>query len=268
MNEVRLFPDHLTLQMPAPTTKADWVAKLKGVGINVPIEWNLIQIKAAWADYQETKKDSPAEIMKEELSGLRRASRKKADLQQYLGDMGVQVQSKETVAAMFSKGEAAIIQKYEPTGSETVGFGKYGTMTFEEVAENHQDYLTWCIKALSETDSPYWRMERLVKWASAQGYCKTMKTSGPVKSPHKTPGVSSTGYPTKTMISNWDDLPEMKAKAKAKAMMKPPEEIPLPQVDFDSDEEKVMMRKKIQQLEEENADLHRQHSRNKDRREM
>ena len=53
--------------------------------------------------------------------------------------MGVQVQSKETVAAMFNKGEAAIIQKYEPTGSETVGFGKYGTMTFEEVAENHQD---------------------------------------------------------------------------------------------------------------------------------
>ena len=91
--------------MPAPTTKADWIAKLKGVGINVPIEWNLIQIKAAWADYQETEKDSPAEIMKEELSGLKRASRKKADLQQYLQDMGVQVQSKETVAAMFSKGE-------------------------------------------------------------------------------------------------------------------------------------------------------------------
>ena len=89
------------------------------------------------------------------------------------------MQSKETVAAMFNKGEAAIIQKYEPTGSETVGFGKYGTMTFDEV-----DYLTWCIKALSETESPYWRMERLVKWASAQGYCKTMKTSGPVKSPH------------------------------------------------------------------------------------
>ena len=66
------------------------------------------------------------------------------------------------------------------------------------------------------------------------------------------------------MISNWDDLPEMKAKAKAKAMMKPPEEIPLPQVDFDSDEENIMMRKKIQQLEEENANLHRQHSRNKD----
>ena len=70
MNEVRLFPDHCTLQMPAPTTKADWIAKMKSVGINVPIEWNLIQIKAAWADYQETKKDSPAEIMKEELSGL------------------------------------------------------------------------------------------------------------------------------------------------------------------------------------------------------
>ena len=135
-------------------------------------------------------------------------------------------------------------------------------MTFDEV-----DYLTWCIKALSETDSPYWRMERLVKWASAQGYCKTMKTSGPVKSPHDSRSFLN-------WISNKDHdfqlgrLAGDEGQGQSQGNDEASRGDPTATGGLRLRRRESHDAKKIQQLEEENADLHRQHSRDKDRREM
>ena len=62
-----------------------------------------------------------------------------------------------------------ITQRYQPSGKELVGFGKYGYMTFRQLRQQRQ-YCEWVTKTAKEADSPHWRLLRLVRWLdSSQG---------------------------------------------------------------------------------------------------
>lgn len=252
--------------MPAPTTKADWIARLNEAGIHPPKEWNLIQIKAAWAEYTESVKETNEANMHTEIAAMKRASRKKASLQEFLEENQITFNKSDTMAVLFAKGEAAIMKKFPPTRQEKVGFGKHADLTMQEVTRDHPDYVRWCRTTVAEAEMPFWRMERLVQYDNNLSLQPT-KTM-PKSSKEVALTASKSGYAPAPPphVSNWDQLEAMKATAKAKALETAAASQPV--IDMDSDEEKVRLRQKIAALEAENSDLHRQTARNKGRREM
>lgn len=154
--------------MPAPSTKAQWIQKLKDEDIAVPSEWTLIQIKAHWAEVVEERRQGLDSQLEEKLKGLKRASRKKSELVTFLQEEGIKVPETATINQLFKLGEEKIYQGFPASGREKVGFGKHGDLTFQEVLNDFPSYVTWCQTTAREEERPYWRLHRLAKWAETQ----------------------------------------------------------------------------------------------------
>ena len=185
-------------QPPMALSKAQWVAKFKDNGMSVPTTWTVLQMKATWAELQEEYHGDVNPEMEQLLKDLKRtATKKKADLVEMAHSEGIEVSKTATMAQVYSLIEKEFRQRFEPVGSEEVGFGKHGDMTFRQICEEKKDYMEWCRKTVVESDSPCWRMERLVKYAQefskkegnnmARGSMPTMKSSGKPKAKAKQP---------------------------------------------------------------------------------
>ena len=129
--------------MPAPVTRADWVQKLSAEGINVPSSWTILQIKAHWAEVKAMQSPVGSEELEMRIKALKKASRKKADLVEFLQKESIPTSQSATIAQMFNAAEKTITEEYEPQGSELLGFGKFGNKTMQEVWEDHPSYIQW-----------------------------------------------------------------------------------------------------------------------------
>lgn len=191
--------------MPTPVTKADWVKKLSAEGINVPPSWTVMQIKAHWAEVKAMQSPVGTEELETKIKALKKASRKKSDLVEFLQKESIPVNISATIAQMFNAAEKTITEEYEPQGHELLGFGKFGDKTMQEVWEDHPSYIQWVLQTAQESDSSHWRLLRLAKWCSQKKQIKTVTEIPKKKGYVKEPGVGAKGSDSSFAMVNLTD---------------------------------------------------------------
>ena len=143
-------------------------AKLAEYGEIVPRHFTGIQLRARLAELQIGQGASPDQTLKDHMSNLKRAARKKSDLQDLCRQWHVPVNGNETIAILFARMEQAMHEATPPAlnGMEAINFGKHGDKTMIEVWHQDHQYLQWCQTMVAGGET-CWRMKRLVQWYQA-----------------------------------------------------------------------------------------------------
>lgn len=227
--------------MPQPRNKAGWIDLLREAGEEVPASWTILQMKTKWEELQSAKVEITENNLEEKIKGLKRASRKKADLTDFLKTEEIPMSSNATIAQMFARAEEAITQRFEPKGNELMGFGKHGNMTFQETLDQAPGYATWCKTTVMETDDCSWHMKRFVKWLHMQEHGEKFRTKAKAK-PKSAPSVADSF----SIVSDGQSGLE---------------------TDMGKDQQIALLMGQIQQLQEENNELSLKDARTKTRKE-
>ena len=240
--------------LPMTLTKAQWMTKFKDNGMSVPPTWTVLQMKARWAELQMDYHGDINPEMEQLLKDLKRtAGKKRSDLVAMAHSEGIEVSKTATMAQLYGVIEKEFRERFEPVGSEEVGFGRHGEMTYRQICEEKKDYVEWCQKTVVESDSPGWRMERLVRYAQGferqkgratdHGYSSTMK-------PDYVPKAKAKSSPRKTMETEDRQLDKIHAEL------------------LRLSEENKALQLRVTELQEEKNDALLEAQRHKDRREM
>ena len=145
--------------------------------------------------------------------------------------------------------EKEITQRFEPTETEYVGFGKHGNLTYAQIADQHSSYLTWATKEVQESDDPGWRLVRLVRW-HAQQRAKN-KVKGKTTAP-MSPEMDTKSQGSFSMVS---ESPHMEEKAELEKMR------------MILNQKMLEVTEKEKELEKEKAEFDHTQNRHKNRKE-
>ena len=251
--------------MPAPTTRAQWVSLLAEKGTVVPDSWSVMQMKAHLAELQQ--KDQPISNgeMEVRIKALKKASNRRADLVNFLTKEGIPYSQHATIAQLYAKGEQAITEDYEPQGKELMGFGKFGGLTMEEVMDRHPSYMKWVVDTYQETDQFHWRLKRAAVYAMQAQAKKDYQEPHPqephpqnTKSKKATPHISAAGSD-----GSFEKVSEGKHEFSPTQSFQKTKH-----VSTDAETQIAELQLKIQQLENEKAEMELQAARSKNRKEM
>lgn len=246
--------------MPAPTTRAQWVSLLAEKGTVVPDSWSVMQMKAHLAELQQ--KDQPISNgeMEVRIKALKKASNRRADLVNFLTKEGIPYSQHATIAQLYAKGEQAITEDYEPQGKELMGFGKFGGLTMEEVMDRHPSYMKWVVDTYQETDQFHWRLKRAAVYAMQAQAKKDYQEPHPqnTKSKKATPHTSAAGSE-----GSFEKVSEGKHEFSPTQSFQKTKH-----VSTDAETQIAELQLKIQQLENEKAEMELQAARSKNRKEM
>ena len=246
--------------MPAPTTRAQWVSLLAEKGTVVPDSWSVMQMKAHLAELQQ--KDQPISNgeMEVRIKALKKASNRLADLVNFLTKEGIPYSQHATIAQLYAKGEQAITEDYEPQGKELMGFGKFGGLTMEEVMDRHPSYMKWVVDTYQETDQFHWRLKRAAVYAMQAQAKKDYQEPHPqnTKSKKATPHISAAGSD-----GSFEKVSEGKHEFSPTQSFQKTKH-----VSTDAETQIAELQLKIQQLENEKAEMELQAARSKNRKEM
>ena len=100
-------------------------------GVEVPRSLTVLEIKARLAELSGTR--APPNAMDEKLVALKKATKKKSELLEFMKQEGIEVGANQTMAQMYARGQQVITERHEPSGSEKVNFGKYAEKSFLEL---------------------------------------------------------------------------------------------------------------------------------------
>lgn len=246
--------------MPAPTTRAQWVSLLAEKGTVVPDSWSIMQMKAHLAELQQ--KDQPISNgeMEVRIKALKKASNRRADLVNFLTKEGIPFSQHATIAQLYAKGEQAITEDYEPQGKELMGFGKFGSLTMEEVMECHPSYMKWVVDTYQETDQFHWRLKRAAMYALQTHAKKGYQEPHPqnTKSKKAIPHISAAGSD-----GSFEKVSEGKHEFSPTQSFQKTK-----LVSTEAETQIAELQLKIQQLENEKAEMELQAARSKNRKEM
>ena len=246
--------------MPAPTTRAQWVSLLAEKGTVVPDSWSVMQMKAHLAELQQ--KDQPISNgeMEVRIKALKKASNRRADLVNFLTKEGIPYSQHATIAQLYAKGEQAITEDYEPQGQELMGFGKFGGLTMEEVMDRHPSYRKWVVDTYQETDQFHWRLKRAAVYAMQAQAKKDYQEPHPqnTKSKKAIPHISAAGSD-----GSFEKVSEGKHECSPTQSFQKTKH-----VSTDAETQIAELQLKIQQLENEKAEMELQAARSKNRKEM
>ena len=246
--------------MPAPTTRAQWVSLLAEKGTVVPDSWSVMQMKAHLAELQQ--KDQPISNgeMEVRIKALKKASNRRADLVNFLTKEGIPYSQHATIAQLYAKGEQATTEDYEPQGKELMGFGKFGGLTMEEVMDRHPSYMKWVVDTYQETDQFHWRLKRAAVYAMQAQAKKDYQEPHPqnIKSKKAIPHISAAGSD-----GSFEKVSEGKHEFSPTQSFQKTKH-----VSTDAETQIAELQLKIQQLENEKAEMELQAARSKNRKEM
>lgn len=246
--------------MPAPTTRAQWVSLLAEKGTVVPDSWSVMQMKAHLAELQQ--KDQPISNgeMEVRIKALKKASNRRADLVNFLTKEGIPYSQHATIAQLYAKGEQAITEDYEPQGKELMGFGKFGGLTMEEVMDRHPSYMKWVVDTYQETDQFHWRLKR------AAVYAMQAQAKKDYQEPHRQNTKSKKATPHTSAAGSEGSFEKV---SEGKHEFSPTQSFQKTKhVSTDAETQIAELQLKIQQLENEKAEMELQAARSKNRKEM
>ena len=222
--------------------------------------WSVMQMKAHLAELQQ--KDQPISNgeMEVRIKALKKASNRRADLVNFLTKEGIPYSQHATIAQLYAKGEQAITEDYEPQGKELMGFGKFGGLTMEEVMDRHPSYMKWVVDTYQETDQFHWRLKRAAVYAMQAQAKKDYQEPHPqnTKSKKATPHTSAAGSE-----GSFEKVSEGKHEFSPTQSFQKTKH-----VSTDAETQIAELQLKIQQLENEKAEMELQAARSKNRKEM
>ena len=147
------------------TKKADLIQQLKEHGEEAHDKMTVIEIKAR---LEVLKGDSPkTEVgtLEARLKEMYTRSRdRKSQFQKFLQDRGITFSEHATVVQMVAAAERQITEEFEVNGAEKMNFGKFSSMTMDNVIEDHPSYAQWCHQTAAESDTASWRLQRFARY--------------------------------------------------------------------------------------------------------
>ena len=144
--------------------KMDLISKLQDLGEDVPTAWNTQQIKARLAELKTFQKEGQHALLKNQLTELNRAARKKATLVVYAQGLEIPVRPNDTISVLYAKCEERITVATPPTGSDLVNFGKHSDKKYKEILEECPSYAEWILTTADKNPESSWRLKRLAQW--------------------------------------------------------------------------------------------------------
>ena len=155
--------------------KAELVAVLKEFGEEPHPKWTSIEIRS------RLKELRPHTSSKGQIT----ASSSKKEIVDFCLARGIPVTPNDTKGYLLKKGRS-MVDMTELNPTTLMGFGKYASLTYQEVKEQFPSYVVWALETVSEGDAAV-KLQRFVAWIK-----KSEETeSGDSRLP--TPGASSGG---------------------------------------------------------------------------
>ena len=232
--------------MPLPTRKSEWIALLNSLGHQVDDNWTVLQMKALYSEVKE--QPSEKETRLNSLYSI--AKEKRSDLAMHLSqDLGLVVNSNATKAQMVALAEKNILERFEPEGTDKMGFGQYAAKTMDEVVKDHPTYVLWAKQMMEDPEEVGWRLKRFARYAEqAHAKGKVAATINVTKGYQK-PSESSKSSDSSFSVITANKVGEDQT--------------------FDQkDEELMALRQELEELKKEKEDQDRTLARSKNRKEM
>ena len=133
-----------------------------------------------------------SEELEMRIKALKKASRKKSELIEFLQKESIPVNQNATIARMFNAAEKTITEEYEPQGHELLGFGKFGDKTMQQVWDEYPSYIQWVLQTAQKSDTSHWRLLR-AKWSSQKKHLKVVTETTKKQGYMKEPGLWAKG---------------------------------------------------------------------------
>lgn len=156
----------------AKMSKAELTKRIQEYGEDPPTRWNkpelicrLDELMKMRGEDKATLKSQAKGSLKNQITELNKARKKKADLVVYLQEkLGVAAGTNETVDQLTTRGIQAIYSQVAATSQDAVGFGRHSKITYGELLNCYPTYADWVKKTAIEADDPDPRLMRLAAW--------------------------------------------------------------------------------------------------------
>jgi hypothetical protein len=163
--------------------KAACLLELQKAGYKTDSQWSLQEVRQMIKDWRveqgllkPTSTDDPTKAMK----------MSKDKLYEECLRLGLDPGKKPIVGIMHSL--LRLHHENATDGQTVMGFGKYSLMTFEEVLQEQESYVTWALKEVSESQSPGFGLTRFCKWVH-----RTKPSNSSTSLPQEPPPVKTDG---------------------------------------------------------------------------
>eukprot|EP00435_Cladocopium_sp_Y103_P016328 s682_g4.t1 len=174
-----------------PTETKEFLhAKIAELGETMPKSSSTLQLKARLAELKDQFKNQMGPSLKDRMTELNKASRKKATLIEFAEKQEVPILESDTIPRIYAKVEAKFNQEIPGTSLDKVGFGKFADKTYGQILVENPSYIKWAIQTAEENqEDAHWRLRRLATWSVNQ------QTSQNLSSKPMPPSPSTGGYP-------------------------------------------------------------------------
>ena len=139
--------------------------RLKSLGEDPPKSWTVTQLKVRYEELQTANHEAEGNDLQAALKEMKRANRgKKSEFLTFLQKEGITYGTTDTMVQLAAKAEQQITERHEVSGTEQMGFGKFGALTMKEVMEEYPSYGEWCRTTMLEEKNTSWRLRRFVQY--------------------------------------------------------------------------------------------------------
>ncbi|CAE7256731.1 unnamed protein product, partial [Symbiodinium sp. KB8] len=144
-------------------TKAQMQSKLAEMGETPPPGWTKVQLSARIA---ELTSESEQILTEREASKMINRCKTKLALQELLDEYHLEYTRGQTMDQLRGRALRHLMETKVPSSPQNyMGFGKYSSLTYGQVATNYESYTEWCIKTAREEEEAHWRLRRFAQWA-------------------------------------------------------------------------------------------------------
>lgn len=150
-------------------TKAEALVELARLGELPPKNWSAMEVIQRMEEVRMSRGLHP-NPKHQEVTPLRRmviklneAARKKEHLVGHAQSLGVPVTPNDTIATLQKKSLMAIYDQAAISAEDPVGFGKYASLTYQELYQQDVQYLQWVLTTAKEGYCDA-RLARLARW--------------------------------------------------------------------------------------------------------
>ena len=193
--------------------RAEMVAELAEYRVMAPKEWTIHELEYHLHEHRtqegiQVKKGKSQTSLREHMTALNVAARKKQDLQDHLVQhLKMPPMPNATIMDLKRAAISKIYQISECHPMDPVGFGKHSSLTYQEVAQQHPGYCDWVTKTAMEGDSCL-LLQRLATWLEQRTVANPVKvvSPGPKNKKVTTEATSSVETQTLQMLASMGQM--------------------------------------------------------------
>jgi hypothetical protein len=150
-------------------TKTEALIELARLGELPPKDWSAMEVIQRMEEVRISKglhpnpKHREVTPLRKMVIKLNEAARKKDHLREYAASLGVPLTGNDTIPSLQKKTLMAIYDHAAVSSEDPVGFGKYASLTYQELYQKDAQYLQWVLNTAKEGNCDA-RLSRLARW--------------------------------------------------------------------------------------------------------